>query len=119
MIAASEGNAAARIAQIAHLGFESFEPFFWQTTNGQNLAELGKRCRDAIGGRDIVIQAIGMFGNPLEDQPLDRETLSRVLKNSPLYAVFWNMIHFCRGDCGDCDARNGRDQRIAVQLCRS
>jgi len=75
MIAASEGNAAARIAQIAHLGFESFEPFFWQTTNGQNLAELGKRCRDATGGRDIVIQAIGMFGNPLEDQPLDRETL--------------------------------------------
>ncbi len=75
MIAASEGKATERIGQIAHLGFESLEPFFWQSTNGQDLAELGKRCRDAIGGRDIVIQAIGMFGNPLEDQPLDRETL--------------------------------------------
>ena len=75
MVAASGGNAAERIGQIAHLGFESFQPFFWQTTNGQDLAELGKRCRDATGGRDIVIQAIGMFGNPLEDQPLDHETL--------------------------------------------
>ena len=75
MIAASGGEAPARIGQIAHLGFESFEPFFWQTTKGQDLAELGKRCREAIGGRDIVIQALGMFGNPLEEQPLDLETL--------------------------------------------
>lgn len=75
MIQATAGHAAERIGQIAHLGFESFQPYFWQTTGGQNLAELGKRCRDAIGDRDIAINAIGMFGNPLEDQPLDRETL--------------------------------------------
>lgn len=75
MISASGGKAAERIAQIGHLGFESFEPFFWQTTNGQDIAELGKRCRDAIGDRDIRIQTLGMFGNPLEDQPLDRDTL--------------------------------------------
>lgn len=75
MIAASGGEAAARISQIADLGFESFEPFFWQTTNGQNLAELGKACVGAIGDRDITIQALGMFGNPLEDQPMDLETL--------------------------------------------
>lgn len=75
MISASGGDAPARIAEIGGLGFESFEPFFWQTTNGQDLAELGKRCRDAIGDRDITISTLGMFGNPLEDQPLDRETL--------------------------------------------
>lgn len=75
MISASGGEAPARIAQIAHLGFESLEPFFWQTTNGQDLAELGRRCRDAIGDRDITISTLGMFGNPLEDQPLDRDTL--------------------------------------------
>lgn len=75
MIAASAGDAAERMGQIAHLGFESFQPFFWQTTNGQKLAELGKRCKDAIGDRDIVIQAIGMFGNPLEGQSPDLETL--------------------------------------------
>ena len=64
-------STAERIAEIADLGFESFEPFFWQTTNGQDLAELGKRCLDAIGNRDITISTIGMFGNPLEDQEMD------------------------------------------------
>ena len=48
------------------MGFESFEPFFWQTTNGQDIAELGKRCLDAIGDRDITISTLGMFGNPLD-----------------------------------------------------
>jgi sugar phosphate isomerase/epimerase len=75
MIQATGGQAAARIAEVAGLGFESFEPFFWQTTRGQDLAELGKRCLDAIGDRDVTISTLGMFGNPLEDRPLDRETL--------------------------------------------
>ena len=74
MIQASSGQAAERIAEIADLGFESFEPFFWQTTNEQDLAELGKRCREAIGDRDITISTLGMFGNPLEDGELDRQT---------------------------------------------
>lgn len=75
MVSASSGEAAQRIGEIAELGFESFEPFFWQTTNGQDIAELGKRCKEAIGDRDITISTLGMFGNPLEDQPLDRDTL--------------------------------------------
>ena len=69
MIKASEPGAHERIAAIADLGFESFEPFFWQTTNGQDLAEMGKRSLDAIGNRDITISTIGVFGNPLEDKP--------------------------------------------------
>ena len=48
MIKATEGEATLNIAAIADLGFESFEPFFWQTTNGQDLSELGKRCLGAI-----------------------------------------------------------------------
>lgn len=75
MIRGSMGDAAQRIREIAPLGFESFEPFIWRTTSGQNVAELGKRCRDAIGDRDITISTLGMFGNPLEEQPLDLETL--------------------------------------------
>lgn len=75
MISASETGAENRIKQIADHGFESFEPFFWQTTNGQDVAELGKRCLDAIGDRDITISTLGMFGNPLEGNPLDIETL--------------------------------------------
>lgn len=75
MVAATGGGVPERIAELRDLGFESFEPFFWQSTGGQDLAELGRRCRDAIGERDIAIEAIGMFGNPLMDEPLDRETL--------------------------------------------
>ncbi len=75
MVNATGGGTAARIAELAPLGFESFEPFFWQITNGQDLGELGRRCRDAIGDRDITISTLGMFGNPLEDQKMDRQTL--------------------------------------------
>ncbi|MEO6012562.1 MAG: sugar phosphate isomerase/epimerase, partial [Devosia sp.] len=75
MINANGGAASSRIGEIADLGFESFEPYFWQTTEGQDLAELGKRSLDAIGNRDITISTLGMFGNPLEDQDMDRETL--------------------------------------------
>ena len=75
MIKATEGGAAERIAKIADMGFESFEPFFWQSTRGQDLAELGKRCREAIGDRDITISTLGMFGNPLETTDIDRDTL--------------------------------------------
>ena len=59
MISASGGKAAARIGEIADLGFESFEPFFWQTTNGQDLAELGKRSLDAIGDRGPRAVSVG------------------------------------------------------------
>ncbi len=76
MIRASEPGSAERIGKIADLGFESFEPFFWQTTNGQNLAELGKRSLEAIGNRDITISTIGVFGNPLEERDADLTTLS-------------------------------------------
>lgn len=76
MVKGNGGRAAETMAAIAGHGFESFEPFFWQTTEGQDLAELGKRCRDAIGDRDITISVIGMFGNPLEDEARDRETLA-------------------------------------------
>jgi sugar phosphate isomerase/epimerase len=75
MINATRGGAAERIVELRDLGFESFEPFFWQTMNGQDLAELGKRCREAIGDRDITISTLGMFGNPLEDQEMDGQTL--------------------------------------------
>ncbi|MEO1018672.1 MAG: sugar phosphate isomerase/epimerase family protein, partial [Pseudomonadota bacterium] len=75
MINASRGEAAQEIAKIAEFGFESFEPFFWQTTDGQDLAELGKRCLAAIGDRDITISTMGMFGNPLEAEPRDLSTL--------------------------------------------
>ena len=47
MIDATRGGLPDRIAELAPLGFESFQPMFWQSTRGQNLAELGKRSLDA------------------------------------------------------------------------
>ncbi len=72
---ASEGWVARYIAALAGRGFESFEPFFWQTTNGQNLAGLGKRCLHAFGDRDITVLTPAMFGDPREDQLMDRQSL--------------------------------------------
>jgi sugar phosphate isomerase/epimerase len=75
MIDATRGGLPERIAQLAPLGFESFQPMFWQSTHGQDLEELGKRSLDAIGNYDITISTIDMFGNPLEGGDIDRETL--------------------------------------------
>ena len=75
MINATAGGAAGRVGELRDLGFESFEPFFWQTTGGQDLGETGRRCLDAIGDRDITMSTIGMFGNPLEGGEMDLQTL--------------------------------------------
>lgn len=75
LMANREHDVQKSIRQLAPHGFESFEPFFWQTTAGVDLAEMGKRCREAIGDQDITISTLGMFGNPLETQELDLETL--------------------------------------------
>jgi len=75
MIKATTGQAAEAIEKLAEKGFESFEPYFWQTTNGQALPELGRRCLEAIADRDVTISAIGMFGNPLEERAEDLATL--------------------------------------------
>ena len=60
MIDATRGRLPDRIGELAPLGFESFQPMFWQSTRGQDLAELGKRSLDAIGERDITISTIDM-----------------------------------------------------------
>src|SRR5271166_4525265 len=66
---------AARVRKIVELGFESIEPFFWQTAN-KDLPVLGTQLREAIGGADVTIDTLGMFGNPLEDGDLERQTLA-------------------------------------------
>jgi hypothetical protein len=83
MVNATGGTTTERIAELRDLGFESFEPFFWQTTNGQDLAELGKHCVEAIGERDITISTLGMFGNPLTDSlPAYKRVWSELAKRA-------------------------------------
>lgn len=76
MVKCNTGNVGAYVRQILPHGFESLQPFFWQTLGGVDLHRLAGELREAIGDRDVTIPTLGMFGNPLEDQPMDRETLS-------------------------------------------
>jgi len=74
-----QGNApdpAGYVADILDHGFESIEPFFWQTIGNKDVVRMAGEIREAIGDRDVAISTLGMFGNPLEDGDLDRQTLA-------------------------------------------
>ena len=75
MVKAGQPDPAAYVRAILPLGFESIQPFFWQTLGNKDIPRLAGELRDAIGDADVTIGALGMFGNPLEDSDPDRETL--------------------------------------------
>lgn len=75
MVRANDPDPAGYVRQILPHGFESLEPFFWQTLGGVDLGNLARGMRDAIGDRDVTISTLGIFGNPLEGQDLDLQTL--------------------------------------------
>jgi sugar phosphate isomerase/epimerase len=76
MVRANLDDPAAYVKQILPLGFESIQPFFWQTLGGKDLPRLAGEIREAIGNADVVVSAIGVFGNPLENEERDRSTLA-------------------------------------------
>jgi sugar phosphate isomerase/epimerase len=76
MVKANGPDPSGYVRQIVRHGFESIEPFFWQTIGNQDLARLADELKDAIGDADVVIDTLGMFGNPLEGGELDKATLS-------------------------------------------
>lgn len=75
MIKGNAPDPAAAAREIVKHGFESLEPFFWQVMD-KDLPTLARRLKDAIGDSDVVIDTLGMFGNPLMDEELDRKTLA-------------------------------------------
>ena len=75
MVKANALDPAGYVRRIIGHGFESIEPYFWQTLSGKDLARLVGELRDAIGAADVTIEALGMFGNPLEGGDFDVETL--------------------------------------------
>ncbi|WP_271893378.1 sugar phosphate isomerase/epimerase family protein [Candidatus Phyllobacterium onerii] len=74
MIKGNAPDPAAYVKSILAHGFESFEPFFWQVMN-KDLPRLAEELKEAIGDEDVTMSTLGMFGNPLEDTEIDRETL--------------------------------------------
>ena len=76
MVRANAEDPARHVRALVELGFESIEPFFWQTMGGKDLVRMAGEIREAIGDADVTVGALGMFGNPLEGETLDRETLA-------------------------------------------
>jgi sugar phosphate isomerase/epimerase len=62
---------AGYIAQLVPLGFESVGLTFWQWLGDVDLDRLADAVRAALDGSDVRVTALSIFGNPLEDQPLD------------------------------------------------
>jgi sugar phosphate isomerase/epimerase len=75
MIKASMDKPGPHVSRLVELGFESIEPFFWQVMD-KDLKKLAHELKGAIGDADVVVDTLGMFGNPLEEGELDRKTLA-------------------------------------------
>ena len=75
MVKANQPDPAAYVRSILRHGFESIQPFFWQTLGNKDIPRLAGELKEAIGDADVTIGALGMFGNPLEGRDLDVQTL--------------------------------------------
>jgi sugar phosphate isomerase/epimerase len=62
------------IRQILPHGFESFSITFWQRLGRTDLKKLAADVKDALGDSGAIISSICVFGNPLEDTDIDKET---------------------------------------------
>jgi sugar phosphate isomerase/epimerase len=76
MVKANEPDPAGYVRRIVPLGFESIQPFFWQTLGNKDIQRLASELKEAIGDADVRVGALGMFGNPLGDRDADVETLA-------------------------------------------
>ena len=75
MVRGNLADPGGYVRELVKHGFESIEPFFWQTMD-KDLPRLAEDIKQAIGDADVTIDTLGMFGNPLEDGDLDRRTLA-------------------------------------------
>jgi len=76
MVRCNGVDTASYVRQILPHGFESIQPYFWQTIGGTDVKRLAAELKEAIGNSGVVVGALGMFGNPLEDGDLDRQSLA-------------------------------------------
>jgi len=78
------------IAQILEHGFESFSVTFWQTLAGADLKKLAAEIKEVLGDSGVIISSVGIYGNPLETQPKDRETVAAwkaLIDNASLFGT--------------------------------
>jgi sugar phosphate isomerase/epimerase len=90
MVRANAADPAGYVRKLIPLGFESIEPYFWQTLGDTDLPRLAEGLKEAIGDADVSIGTLGMFGNPLEDGEMDRATREgweRLIDNAHLFGA--------------------------------
>ncbi len=81
-------DAPEYISQILPHGFESFSLTFWQTCEGVNFKKLAKEVNAVLEGTGAVISSLAVFGNPLESEAKDKETLKgwrKAIDNAHLF----------------------------------
>jgi sugar phosphate isomerase/epimerase len=81
-------DAPAYIRQILPHGFESFSLTYWQTTEGIDFHKLADETLEALEGSGAVISTLNVFGNPLENQEMDIQTLAgfeRIIEAAKLF----------------------------------
>ncbi len=84
-----QADPAGYIRQILPHGFESIQISFWQTLGGANLKELAPRVKDVLGDR-AVVSSLAVFGNPLEGEETDLQTLrawEAAIDHAPLFGA--------------------------------
>lgn len=83
-------NPVEYIRQILPHGFESFQLTWWQTLGNTQLTELSKALNDLLSDSGAIISSIGMYGNPLGDDPEDPETIrgwEQLIDNAHLFGT--------------------------------
>ena len=71
----ADSNSANYIRQILPHGFESFSLTSWQTNKDLDYPAVAADVRKEIEGSKAVISSIAVFGNPMDHQEIDVETL--------------------------------------------
>ena len=70
------GSETARyVKALPALGFESVQISFWQTLGGVDLRRLADELLPGLEGSGAIISSLAVFGNPLETEEADLETL--------------------------------------------
>ena len=75
MVKANSPGVVDYVKQILPMGFESIQPFFWQTMGDVDIARLAGQLREATAAQGAIISSFAMFGNPLETGDMDQQTL--------------------------------------------
>ena len=74
-MAGKGARTAEYIQALLPMGFESFQVYFSKTLGGVDLRSLAAETRKVLDGSDVIVSSLGVFGNPLGETELDRETL--------------------------------------------